>query len=217
MKLIALLLALACAGAAAAVSLARPSATSLVGTVGPGFSITLTKDGQRVTHLDPGDYTITVHDLATEHDFHLAGGGVSKATSIEGTGDETWDVTLTTDTYTFFCDAHVATMLGTFAVGDVPVTTTTTTTTRAPPPPALRVRASATVAGRVVTIKATATRPSSLDVSLLKGTKRVAHRLVHGQTATVKLKAPAAGRYVAKVIAKAGAATATAGRRVTVR
>src|SRR3954452_6108336 len=139
MKILALLLALACAGALAAVSLARPSATALVATVGPGFSIKLTKDGQAVKHLDPGDYTITVHDLSEEHDFHLAGGGISKATSIEGTGDETWDVTLTTDTYNFFCDAHAATMLGKFTVGDVPVTTTTAT----PAPIVAHVRASA--------------------------------------------------------------------------
>ena len=80
MKTLALLLVLGCAGALAAVSLARPSSTALVATVGPGFSIKLTKDGAAVKNLPAGDYTITVHDLSAEHDFHLAGGGISKAT-----------------------------------------------------------------------------------------------------------------------------------------
>src|ERR1041385_4707315 len=128
MKTLALLLALGCAGALAAVSLARPSPTAPVGTVGPGFSIKLTKDGAAVKNLPAGDYTITVHDLSEEHDFHLAGGGISKATGVETTGDETWDVTLTDGDYIFFCDAHAATMLGKFTVGEVPTTTTTTPT-----------------------------------------------------------------------------------------
>src|SRR3954452_10807997 len=155
MKILALLLALACAGALAAVSLARPSATALVATVGPGFSIKLTKDGQAVKHLDPGDYTITVHDLSEEHDFHLAGGGISKATSVEGTGDETWDVTLAQDSYVFFCDAHAATMLGKFTVGDVPVTTTP----RAP----VVAHVKATAAHRTVKVTGTANHAAKLD------------------------------------------------------
>lgn len=213
MKIFALLLALGCAGLLAAVSLARPSATALDATVGPGFSIKLTKDGAPVTHLPAGDYTITVHDLAEEHDFHLAGGGISKATGIETTGTETWDVTLTDGSYIFFCDAHAATMLGKFTVGNVPVTTTTATTTALP---ALRVRASARVAGRVVTVRATATRPASFDVSLWKSAKRVAHKTARGTAATVKLTAPAPGRYLVKVVGTAGS-TSTAAAAVTVR
>jgi hypothetical protein len=105
-------------------------------------------------------------------------------------------------------------MLGKFTVGDV---TETTTPSTPPPAAALRVTATATAAKRVVTVKATATRPGTLDVSLLKGAKRVAHKVVNGRSATVKLTAPAAGRYTAKVVAKAGSATATATRAVTVR
>src|SRR5689334_17467158 len=141
MKMLALLLVLGGAGVLAAVSLARPSATALDATVGPGFSIKLTKDGAAVKNLPAGDYTITVHDLSEEHDFHLAGGGISQATGIEDTGTVTWDVTLKDDSYVFFCDAHAATMLGKFTVGDVPTTTTTT-------PPALKATATAKVTGR---------------------------------------------------------------------
>ena len=56
------LLALSCAGLVAAVAVARSASTdgTLQATVGPGFSISLTQNGTRVTHLDPGTYTVDV-------------------------------------------------------------------------------------------------------------------------------------------------------------
>ena len=66
--------------AAAAVALRRRRAarrhaapTKLVATVGPGFTITLTKAGKKVTTLKPGTYSITVNDKSTFHNFHLTG------------------------------------------------------------------------------------------------------------------------------------------------
>src|SRR5262249_51226950 len=68
----------------------------LVGTVGPDFTIELNDaQGSPVTKLDPGAYEIEVKDLSDFHNFHLQGPGVSKATSIGGTGDVTWTVTFT--------------------------------------------------------------------------------------------------------------------------
>ena len=56
--------------------------TTLVGTVGPGFTINLTDEsGNRVTHLDPGTYTITVNDKSNLHNFDLRGPGVSQSTA----------------------------------------------------------------------------------------------------------------------------------------
>jgi plastocyanin len=79
----------------------------LVGTVGPGFTITLTKSGKKVTKLKAGKYSITVNDRANIHDFHLSGPGVNKATSIGGTGKKTWTVTFKKGkTYRYICDAH---------------------------------------------------------------------------------------------------------------
>src|ERR671936_2958089 len=93
----------------------------LIGTSGPGFTITLKNlDGTDVKHLDPGPQTITVHDLATIHSFHLRGPGVDMATAVENIEDASWNVTLTDGTYTFFCDAHPTLMRGTFAVGTPP-------------------------------------------------------------------------------------------------
>jgi plastocyanin len=102
---------------------ARAQATKLVGTVGPGFTITLRDaQGATVTRLDPGTYEIEVRDLSEFHNFRLRGPGVDRATSVEGTGTETWTVTLRDGTYTFLCDPHATSMRGTFTVG-APATT----------------------------------------------------------------------------------------------
>ena len=214
------LLALSCAGLVAAVSIARPAANdgALTGTVGPGYSISLTQNGTKVTHLDPGTYTITVTDKADVHDFHLQGPGVDQATDIVGMGTSTWTVTFQDGgTYDYFCDAHPTRLFGTFTVGTVTATTTTTAAPAPPPLPALKVKAKAKATGRTVAVTATATRLASLDFGLWKGTKRVAHATAKAKTKTVKLKAPAAGRYVAKVTAKAGGKTATSSATVTLK
>jgi plastocyanin len=206
------LLVLSLAGLAAAVSVARPAATdgALQGTVGPGYSINLTQNGVKVTHLDPGTYTITVNDQADIHNFDLFGPGVKESTGVDTTGTVTWTVTFTDGTYNYVCDAHPASMKGSFTVGNVQTTTTTTT------PPALQVKARTKVTGRTVAVTATATKVASLDFGLWKGTKRVAHATAKAKVKTVKLKAPSAGRYVAKVTAKAGGKIAKASAIATV-
>ena len=92
----------------------------LTGTVGTNdaFVISLTDaSGARVTHLDPGTYTIVVHDRSDQHNFRLAGPGVNQATTVDGIGDATWTVTLTDGIYTYQCDPHSGIMRGRFAVG----------------------------------------------------------------------------------------------------
>jgi hypothetical protein len=107
---------------------ARPAQNTLNGVVGPGFNISLTDEsGQRVTHLDPGTYTIQVQDKAAEHNFHLTGPGVDQATDIDFVGSATWTVTFVDGTYRFQCDAHPTLMKGGFGVGTAPPP--------APPPP----------------------------------------------------------------------------------
>jgi len=207
------LLVLSIAGLAAAVSVARPAATdgTLQATVGPGYAINLTQNGVKVTHLDPGTYTINVNDQADIHNFDLFGPGVKESTGIDTIGTATWTVTFTDGTYNYNCDAHPASMKGSFTVGTVQTTTTT------PPPVVLRVKAKTKVTVRTVAVTATATKLASLDFCLWKCTKRVAHATARAKIKTVKLKAPSAGRYVAKVTAKAGGKTAKASVAVTVR
>ena len=210
------LLVLSIAGLAAAVSVARPASTdgTLQASVGPGYSINLTQNGVKVTHLDPGTYTINVNDQADIHNFDLFGPGVKESTGVDTMGTTTWTVTFTDGTYNYNCDAHPGTMNGKFTVGTVQTTTTTTT---APPPVVLKVKAKTKVTGRSVAVTATATKVASLDFGLWKGTKRVAHATAKAKVKTVKLKAPSAGRYVAKITAKAGGKTVKASAAATVR
>jgi hypothetical protein len=110
-----LLAVVALAGSASAGTTA-----TLQANVGPGFTISLRDGGGAgVSHLDPGTYTIHVVDQSPEHNFDLTGPGVSKATDVASTGEETWEVTLGDGTYRYQCDAHATTMRGSFTVGTV--------------------------------------------------------------------------------------------------
>ena len=88
----------------------------LAGTVGPGFTITLNQGTKKVTSLKAGRYTFAINDRATTHNFHLRGPGVNKATSVSGTGRQTWNLTLRKGTYRFVCDPHASGMKGSFTV-----------------------------------------------------------------------------------------------------
>jgi plastocyanin len=117
------LLALA-AGAPSAVRADPPVLNAVVGapTSPDAFKIALTDaTGATVAHLDPGTYTISVKDYASEHNFHLTGPGVDEATDVTGTASTTWTVTFVDGTYRFVCDAHVSSMHGSFTVGVPPI------------------------------------------------------------------------------------------------
>ena len=98
-----MLTALALAGS----TFAAPRANTLTGTVGPGFTISMNK-----TSVKAGTYVITIHDLASIHDFHLTGSGIDKKTSVPGTGTTKWTVKLKKGTYRFVCDPHRTIMHG---------------------------------------------------------------------------------------------------------
>jgi plastocyanin len=101
----------------AAPALAKGKTKSLVGEVGPGFTIEVTSGGKDVKTLKAGTYTITVEDKASIHDFHLFGPGVNKKTTVPFVGKQTWKVTLKKGTYTYQCDPHAsAGMKDTFRV-----------------------------------------------------------------------------------------------------
>ena len=88
----------------------------LVGTVGPGFTITLTQNGKKVTTLKAGAYTIRIADKSNIHNFHLTGPGVNKMTSVPVTGAQTWKVVLKKGVYKYVCDPHATIMKGAFKV-----------------------------------------------------------------------------------------------------
>lgn len=104
--------------AAAALVVAGPAAaaTKLVATVGPGFTITLTKGGKKVVSLPAGAYTITVRDKSNFHNFRLKGPGQNKFTTVAFVGTKTWNLTLKKGKYTYVCDPHIPSMKGAFTV-----------------------------------------------------------------------------------------------------
>lgn len=88
----------------------------LSGTVGPGFTITLTQDGEPVSSLAAGSYEIVIDDKSSAHNFHLTGPNVDEATDVGETGTTTWTVDLEKGDYSFQCDPHAASMNGSFSV-----------------------------------------------------------------------------------------------------
>ena len=111
-------------GAAAAAALATAAPTSAApaqtvnGTVGPGFTIALTKGGHKVTKLKAHTpYRFVISDQATIHDFHLRGPGVDRVlTSVAFQGTKSFTLTLKKGTYRFLCDPHASFMHGSFTV-----------------------------------------------------------------------------------------------------
>ena len=73
----------------------EPGAT-LLGSVGPGFEISLTtEDGQDVTTLPAGSYTIQINDQSDMHNFHSDRPGRSiPSTEVSEVGEVTWPLDL---------------------------------------------------------------------------------------------------------------------------
>ena len=117
MSRIYLVLVAALAAVAVAVAPASAAPPKLVGTVGPGFTITLKKGGVKVTTLKAGKYTLVVQDKSNLHNYHLKGAGLNKVvTSVSFVGTKTMTITLKAGTYKYVCDPHAATMHGAFKV-----------------------------------------------------------------------------------------------------
>jgi plastocyanin len=112
------LLLLAALGSALAVTAPAGAALpKLVGTVGPGFTITLKRFGKPLASLKAGTYSITVSDKSNIHNFHLRGPGVNKQiTAVGFVGTKTITVKLTKGVYRLVCDPHATTMKGSFKV-----------------------------------------------------------------------------------------------------
>jgi|NGEPerStandDraft_6_1074524.scaffolds.fasta_scaffold79671_2 hypothetical protein len=95
----------------------QTSTGNLVGSVGPGFTISFTQNGKKVTSLKAGTYKITVKDKSTMHNFHLFGHGINKKTVVSTTSTVVWNVKFVVKgTYKFHCDAHPTILFGSFKV-----------------------------------------------------------------------------------------------------
>ena len=113
-----LVAAVAAAALAATGSSSAATPKTVRGTVGPGFTITLTLQGKKVTKLKAGTpYRFVISDRADIHDFHLRGPGLDRVlTSVEFTGTKSFVLRLRKGTYRFFCDPHAPIMHGAFRV-----------------------------------------------------------------------------------------------------
>jgi plastocyanin len=92
---------------------------TLTGTVGPGFTITLTQKGKKVKSLKAGTYTFKVSDKATIHNFVLEkehSKFEKEITDVSDTGTKTVTVKLTKGTWKYYCEPHESSMNGTFTV-----------------------------------------------------------------------------------------------------
>jgi plastocyanin len=115
MKLVALAATVALLGALA-IPAAFAATPTLNGTDGPGFTITLTKAGKKVSKLKAGTYIFKIADKSSIHNFHLKGPGIDKKTSVGAKKNVTWKLRLKAGKYTFVCDPHKSLMKGSFTV-----------------------------------------------------------------------------------------------------
>jgi plastocyanin len=86
--------------------------TTLNGSVGPGFDISL----EGTDGLTAGSYTLVVNDQSSSHNFHLTGPGVDVSTDVSETGEKSFDIELQAGEYKFVCDPHASQMNGSFTV-----------------------------------------------------------------------------------------------------
>jgi plastocyanin len=109
-------LAVAASLAISSAAFGSSSATTLNGTVGPGFTISLKMGGKKVTSLKAGKYTFKVADKSNIHNFALKGAMKKMLTAVSFTGNKSVTVTLKKGKYTYYCQPHASTMKGTFTV-----------------------------------------------------------------------------------------------------
>jgi plastocyanin len=121
MKRIALVLLAAALAAAAFLVSAQASTPKLVGTVGPGYTITLKKGAAKVKTLKAGKYTFVITDKAAIHNFTVERekGGPKIEKTLTGTafqGKKTVTMTLKTGSWKYYCSIHESQVFGFFKV-----------------------------------------------------------------------------------------------------
>jgi plastocyanin len=109
--------ALAISGAALSQGTAIPK---LKATVGPGYTVKLTRNGVKVRSLKAGKYTFVVADKSSIHNFTIeqqTGGKFEKhLTGTAFTGSKTVTVTLKRGKWKYYCSVHESMMFGFFTV-----------------------------------------------------------------------------------------------------
>jgi hypothetical protein len=169
------------------VGLAGAAGPALNGSVGPGYVISVTDaNGNPVSHLDPGSFSLTVDDKSADHNFHLQGPGVDVSTTLDEIGQKTFQLNLVDGKYTFICDAHPNLMSDSFTVGTPPPDPTPTPTPNPTPKPSAT-RLVLTVTGSAVKLTTSA---GKVVKTLKKGSAVIT---VHDRSATRGGKLSGAG------------------------
>ena len=101
--------------AAATASAATPT---LLGTVGPSFTITLKMAGKKVQTLKAGTYKLVVDDKTPVHAFSLDGpnGFAKDFTTVPFVGTKTFTLELVPGKYKAYCPPHESVMFQHFTV-----------------------------------------------------------------------------------------------------
>jgi plastocyanin len=91
---------------------------TLVGTVGPGYTIKLTANGQKLVRLKTGTYKFVLHDRASIHSWSLDGpnGFAKDLTTVPFVGTKTVTLTLKAGKYKYYCPPHESQMFAHFTV-----------------------------------------------------------------------------------------------------
>jgi plastocyanin len=121
MKRIALVLLATGLAAAMFLVSAQASTPKVIGTVGPGYTITLKKGTAKVKTLKAGKYMFVITDKASIHNFTIERekGGPKIEKTLTGTafqGKKTVAVTLKRGSWKFYCSNHESQMFGFFKV-----------------------------------------------------------------------------------------------------
>ncbi|HET7744805.1 MAG TPA: hypothetical protein VFK76_08695 [Gaiellaceae bacterium] len=112
-KRVAVLVVAAASFALAATASGRTDATpKLVGTVGPGFTITVKKNNKLVKTLKAGRYKLVIRDRSSIHAFSLDGphGFAKDFTKIPFVGTKTFTIKLAAGKYKAYCPNHESEM-----------------------------------------------------------------------------------------------------------
>ena len=78
----------------------------IVGSVGPGFTISVSP-----RRVQPGRYRLVIHDRSSMHNWHITGPGVNEKTTVAFQGTQRFAVRLTPGRYRIVCDPHATTMV----------------------------------------------------------------------------------------------------------
>jgi plastocyanin len=117
-------LVVATAGVAAALAITGAALSQgttipkLKATVGPGYTVKLTRNGVKVRSLKAGKYTFVVADKSSIHNFTIeqqTGGKFEKhLTGTAFTGSKSVTVTLKRGKWKYYCSVHESLMFGFF-------------------------------------------------------------------------------------------------------